>query len=113
MSLKFYQNSKNLRYTSYTTVNNVPIHKVWAKLNSHFLTLITFLGLTHKDASEGPMLLIDIIDKEFVPYSIDNYIADRDSLAELLFSFIWENILSAMYVDWDLLHLSLLGPVSI
>ena len=44
-----------------------------------------FFGLTHKDASEGPMLLIDTIDKEFVSCSTDNYIADRDSLADLLF----------------------------
>ena len=49
-----------------------------------------FSGLVQEDASEGLMLLINIMDRGIVPPSIDSYISDRDSLSEVLFSFILE-----------------------
>ena len=50
------------------------------------------------------------IEKECeYPRSTDKYMTTyRDSLPELLYSFVWKiNILSVVYADWDLLHSSL------
>ena len=50
---------------------------------------------------------MDIMDKGFVSYSTDEHMTTsyRDSLSELLFSFVPKKYVSAMYADWDPFHL--------
>ena len=67
-----------------------------------------YSGEQQEDASECLMMLIELINKGSVPYcgSNDNN-STGVSLSEILFSFMLEKILSAMHVDWDPRHLSL------
>ena len=53
---------------------------------------------------------MDIMDKGFVPYSNDEYMATsyRESLSELLFYSFCKNIFSTINADWDLPRLKLL-----
>ena len=68
-----------------------------------------YSGEQQEDASECLMVLIELINKGSVPYcgSNDNN-STGVSLSEILFSFMLENILFAMHVDWDSPHLSLI-----
>ena len=67
-------------------------------------------GEQQEDASECLMMLIELINKGSVPYCgyNDNNLTGV-SLSEILFSFMLENILWAMHVDWDPPHLSLVA----
>ena len=58
------------------------------------------------------MMLIELTNKGSVPYcgSNDNN-STGVSLSGILCSFMLENILSAMHVDWDPLHLSLVRAI--
>ena len=61
-------------------------------------------GQIQQGVSECPMMLIKVINTGSVPYcgSNDNNNFTGVSLSDILFSFMYQNILSAMYVDWDI-----------
>ena len=67
-------------------------------------------GGEKQDASDCLMMLVELINKGSVPYCGSN---DNNStgvtLSEILFSFMLENILSAMHVGWDPWHSSLVA----
>ena len=57
-------------------------------------------GQIQQDSTECLLMLIDIINKGSMPDSSSTTYPTGASLSESLFSFVLENILSAMYVDW-------------
>ena len=68
-------------------------------------------GEKQEDASECLMMLRELINKGSVPYSgFNDNNSTGVSISEILFSFMLEkHILSAMHVDWDPPHLSLVA----
>ena len=54
------------------------VHKVWTNLNSNLQTITTFF--TQEDASEGPILMIYIMDKGLVPFHWSLYMRQGFSI---------------------------------
>ena len=59
-----------------------------------------------QDSTECLLVLINIIYKGSMPDSSSTTYPMRASLSDILFSFVFEKILSAMYADWGPPHLS-------
>ena len=68
---------------------------------------IFYNGQNQEDTTECLLMLINIIHKGSMPDSSSTTSPTGASLSDILFSFVWKNILSAMYVDWGPPHLSL------
>ena len=63
-------------------------------------------GQKQQDSTECLLMLKNIIHKGSMPDSSSTTSPMGASLSDILFSFVLENILSAMYVDWGPPHLS-------
>ena len=81
------------------------MHRVYHGVDELRLKLFKYSNFYYGDAQqdlpECLLLLTYIMDNAFLPYSTDEYRVSsyRDFLSELVFSFVFENILSAMYAD--------------
>ena len=64
-------------------------------------------GQNQQDSTACLLMLINIIHKGSMPDSSSTIYPTGASLSDILFSFLFENVLSAMYVDWGPPHLSL------
>ena len=67
----------------------------------------SYNGQNQQDSAECLLILINIIHKGSLPDSNSTTNPMGASLSDILFSFVLENILSAMYADWGPPHLSL------
>ena len=64
-------------------------------------------GQIQQDSAECLLILIYVINMGAMSDSKSTTYPTGDSLSDILFSFVLENILSAMYVDWSPPHLRL------
>ena len=87
------------------TANNAPNSKDVDALKCQLIRHDTFYnGQNQQDSIECLLMLINIIHKSSMPDSSSTTYPMGASLSDILFSFVLENILSAMYADWGPPH---------
>ena len=72
---------------------------------------VFYNGQNQQDSTECLLMLITIIDKGSMPDSSSTTSPTGASLSDILFSFVFEKYIAAMYVDWGPPHLNLLSSV--
>ena len=68
---------------------------------------VFYNGQNQQDSTECLLMLITIIDKGSMPDSSSTTSPTGASLSDILFSFVFEKYIAAMYVDWGPPHLNL------
>ena len=95
---------KYMLQTAHNACNSKDVDALKFQLVRHD---IFYNGHNHKDSTECLLMLMNIIHKGSMPDSCLTTSPTGASLSDILFSFVWKNILSAMYVDWGPPHLNL------